>query len=185
MSAVASETYTSTCAPVQYAAVRAFDGGPEIDAYLGVARRVLEALGRLLAQRLREAGATVTPPEGGFYLFPDFSAHADRLRARGIETSEQLCDRLLEDTGVAILPGSCFGVPTERLTARLAYVDFDGAAALEAAESRAPGSPMDEPFLRSFASRTLDAVDLLCEWLGLDVRVPAIKLPAAPSPVRQ
>jgi aspartate aminotransferase len=44
MAAVASETYTSTSAPIQYAAVRAFQGGTEIERYLWNARRVLRAL---------------------------------------------------------------------------------------------------------------------------------------------
>ena len=39
MASVASETYTSTSAPVQYAAVRAFEGGPEIEQYLVQSRR--------------------------------------------------------------------------------------------------------------------------------------------------
>jgi aspartate aminotransferase len=31
MATAASETYTSTSAPIQYAAIKAFQGGPEID----------------------------------------------------------------------------------------------------------------------------------------------------------
>ena len=34
------------------------------------------------------------------------------------------------DTGVALLPGSAFGRPENEFTARLAYVNFDGAKAL-------------------------------------------------------
>jgi len=64
MAAVASETFTSTCAPIQHAAICAFDGGPEIDHYLGDTRRVLRALGNLLTRRLRAAGADVRDPEG-------------------------------------------------------------------------------------------------------------------------
>ena len=45
-----------------------------------------------------------------------------------------MCRRLLEDTGVAILPGGDFGCSPEELTARLAYVDFNGKAAIEALE---------------------------------------------------
>lgn len=40
MTAVASETYTSTSAPIQYAAVRAFQGGSDIEEYLWHARHV-------------------------------------------------------------------------------------------------------------------------------------------------
>lgn len=34
MAVMASETFTSTSAPIQYAAVKAFEGGYEIDNYL-------------------------------------------------------------------------------------------------------------------------------------------------------
>ena len=75
MTAVATETFTSTCAPVQYAAIRAFEGGPEVDAYLRNVRRILKALARVLTVKLQNAGADLVSPEGGFYVFPDFSFH--------------------------------------------------------------------------------------------------------------
>jgi aspartate aminotransferase len=165
MAAVASETYTSTSAPIQYAAVRAFQGGIEMERYLWRARRILGALGRACAQRLRESGVRVADPIGAFYLFPDFSAHAEALRARGISTSEQLCERLLEETGVAILPGSDFGRPAAELTVRLAYVDFDGSQALAAAETLALDEPIGTEFLERYCSRTLAAVERLGKWM--------------------
>ena len=92
MANVASETYTSTCAPIQYAAVRAFSGGPPIERYLVQSRRILSALGQEIARRLQQAGVKVAPPRGGFYLFPDFGPQADQLLKRGIKTSEELCE---------------------------------------------------------------------------------------------
>jgi aspartate aminotransferase len=164
MAAVASETFTSTSAPIQHAAVRAFEGGEEIESYLGHSRRVLSSLGCLCAERLREAGAAVEPPEGAFYLFPDFKRLRSGLRARGIATSTELCRRLLEETGVATLPGSHFGRPPSELTLRLAYVDFDGAAALAAAErlsgELAPEFPMEH------CGRVVEAIDRMTRWLG-------------------
>lgn len=43
MACVASETYTSVCAPIQYAAVPAFKGGVYIEKYLWHVRRILAA----------------------------------------------------------------------------------------------------------------------------------------------
>ena len=54
---------------------------------------------------------------------------------RGIATAESLCNRWLENTGVAILIGTDFGRPHGELSIRLAYVDFEGAAAIEHAHS--------------------------------------------------
>ena len=166
MAAVASETYTSTSAPIQYAAVRAFHGGLRIERYLWFSRRILSALGRWSARRLREAGANVERPTGAFYLFPDFSPFADRLRSRGITTSAQMCERLLEDTGVAILPGNDFGRAPDEMTARLAYVDFDGARALAGAEVLPKDAALGEEFLRTYCDGVLNAVEEICGWLA-------------------
>ena len=165
MAAVASETFTSTCAPIQFAAVRAFEEGPEIERYLRGSRRVLRALGHSLTRTLRDAGGQVVSPAGGFYLFPDFGAHAEALHRRGITTSAALCERLLEDTGVAILPGEDFGRPAEEFTTRLAYVNFDGARALEAVAAQPADADLDESFLQTYCGETLEAVERLCAWL--------------------
>jgi aspartate aminotransferase len=165
LAAVASETFTSTSAPIQYAAVRAFNGGLEIERYLANSRRVLGALGRWCAARLEQAGVSVTKPQGAFYLFADFSGQRDRFAARDIATSHDLCAALLEDTGVAILPGSDFGRPPEELTARIAYVDFDGARALAAAEARPPSTPLGVTFLRSYADGVVEAIDRIARWV--------------------
>ncbi len=165
MAAVASETFTSTCAPIQFAAVRAFEEGPEIETYLDRSRRVLRALGQRLAGKLEQAGVQVLSPEGGFYLFPDFRAKAEQLKARGITTSAELCNQLLHDAGVAILPGSDFGRPPEELNARLAYVNFDGGRVLDAVAQLPADATLDDEFLRVHCGESLEAVDLLCEWL--------------------
>jgi aspartate aminotransferase len=165
MAAVASETYTSTSAPIQYAAVRAYRGGIEIERYLWHSRRILRAIARWAVQRLTQAGISVLTPKGAFYLFPDFSPHRETLADRGIQTSPQLCARLLEETGVAILPGSDFGRPEGELTARLAYVDFDGARVLAAAEQLAPESRIRESFLRAYCAPMMNAIDRICAWV--------------------
>jgi aspartate aminotransferase len=164
MAAAASETYTSTSAPIQYAAVTAFEGGPDIDDYLKQSRRVLGALGRWCRQRLVAAGVGCPKPFGGFYLFVDFEPLRPTLEARGITTGADLCAKLITDTGVAILPGSNFGRPANELTARLAYVDFDGRAALDAARS-APKDAAVEPLVRAHCADVAAAIDRLCEWL--------------------
>jgi aspartate aminotransferase len=165
MANVASETFTSTSTPIQYAAVRAFQGGSEVEHYLVHSRRILKALGRSLARRLQASGVSVECPTGAFYLFPDFSLHRAKLESKGIVTSEQLCDRLLEETGVAILPGNAFGRPETELTARLAYVDFDGARVLAASEQIPLDDELNDGFLQTFCRPSIEAVDLICSWI--------------------
>ncbi|HXI02807.1 MAG TPA: pyridoxal phosphate-dependent aminotransferase, partial [Candidatus Saccharimonadales bacterium] len=165
MAAVASETFTSTSAPIQYAAIRAFQEDPELKRYLDGSRAILKALGNELAERLRRSGAHVAAPQGGFYLFPDFTAHTESLRAKRIRSGTELCERLLQETGVAILPGSAFGRPEDELTARISYVNFDGAAALDALGDDAGRTPPDVAFLERHCAETLEAVDILCRWV--------------------
>jgi len=166
MAAVASETFTATSAPIQYAAVRAFNGGTRIERYLWQSRRILAALGGTIHQRLTDMGLQLDAPQGGFYRFPDFEPVREKLAAKGITSSTELCARLIEDTGVAILPGTAFGRPEGELTVRLAYVDFDGARALAAAEQVPVGNELHEAFLRQNCEKVITAFDLLGEWLG-------------------
>ena len=163
MAATASETFTSTSAPIQHAAVRAFQGGPEIERYLADSRRILARLGNWIAARLERAGVRCPAPHGGFYLFPDFSPLASKLAARGLHDSPAVCRQLLAETGVAILPGCEFGRPASELTARLAYVNFDGAAALDVLAD--DNVQLDESFLRRHCAPTVTAIERLCAWL--------------------
>ena len=165
MATVASETFTATSAPIQYAAVRAFHGGVSIERYLWQSRRVLNALGDMVHESLTRVGLSMPPLDGGFYAFPDFSPLREQLAARGIFTSRELCTRLLEETGVATLPGDCFGRPATELTLRLAYVDFDGARALAAAEQLPGDQPLGADFLQRNCEKMVIALDKLCLWL--------------------
>ncbi|MEQ8494342.1 MAG: aminotransferase class I/II-fold pyridoxal phosphate-dependent enzyme [Gammaproteobacteria bacterium] len=161
--AVASETFTATSAPIQYAAVTAFESHEAIERYLDHSRAILAALCDYAWETLAGAGAEVTRPRGGFYLFPNFEPLRVRLASRGILDGATMYERLLEETGVACLPGQCFGRPDAELSTRIACVDFDGGAALEAA---AAGVPVDEDFLRSYCNDVTTAVDLLAAWVA-------------------
>ena len=166
MAAVASETFTATSAPIQYAAVTAFKGGAKIETYLKNSRNILKKLGTLITDKLIKTGVYAAYPEGGFYVFPDFTAFKDKFNSIGITTGKQLCEKLLEETGVAILPGIAFGRPENELTARIAYVDFDGTRVINAVEKLKNGKEIDEGFLNTYCGNTIKAVDILCDWLA-------------------
>ena len=170
MAAVASETYTSVSTPIQFAAVRAFKDGLAIERYLWHVRRILAGLGRRCAESLDRAGARVRPPVGAFYLFPDFSPFGERLAERGIQDSNTLCERLLEETGVAVLPGIAFQRPAEELTARLAYVNFDGAKALSASETIPLDQPLSDDFFNRWCGDVLEATRRVVEWVATPAR---------------
>ena len=165
MASVASETFTSTSTPIQYAAIKAFSGGIEIERYLWNARRILKALGTETYKLLTDGGIDTPEPEGAFYLFINFSNYSEKLKSKNIFTSLDLTTSLLEDTGVALLPGSVFGRPEEEYTARLSYVDFDGARALAAAETTRPEDSLAKEFITTYCSHMLEGINALVGWV--------------------
>jgi aspartate aminotransferase len=165
MAVVCSESFTATSAPIQYAAVRAFQGGIDLEQHLFHSRRILRALGQNVARRLKQADVFCPQPEGAFYAFPNFGSRAELVAERGISSSAELCRRVLEETGVAFLPGEAFGRDPHELTGRIAYVDFDGARALVASRAVPDDKELDETFLRSYCEPVMEAMDRLCAWV--------------------
>lgn len=165
MASVASETYTSVSAPIQYAAVEAFRGSMAIERYLWHARRILSTLGQKCYRLLADAGVKIHSPEGAFYMFPDLSPFADELKGRGIRSSTQLCERLLKETGIATLPGRAFERPAEELTARISYINFAGAKSLAASETIAMHHELPEEFIQAHCEETIEGIQTLIGWL--------------------
>lgn len=116
----ASEIWSASAHPVQAVAAWAFTEPDELRAHVANSRRLHGAVARATAEDFRAAGASVPHPEAGFYLYPDFSGSRAHLARLGIRTSGDLAAYLLDERGVATLPGSAFGDVPERLTLRIA-----------------------------------------------------------------
>ena len=58
-------------------------------------------------------GVDCFTPGGAFYVFPNIAAHLGKSSPNGnkIETSTDLCLYLLDDFGLAVVPGDAFGEP--------------------------------------------------------------------------
>ena len=162
MVVVASETFTSVSAPIQYAAVTAFRGSDAIDAYLFNSRLILRVLGQWITSQFQSISINVRDVEGGFYVFPDFSFYKQKFEKQNIVNSLQLSYFLLDKLGVATLPGAMFGLAEEQLILRLSYVDFDGTAALSAITN---GVEVDEKFLYTYCSKVVKGIHLITSWL--------------------
>ncbi len=163
MRVVASETFSSVSAPIQNAAVTAFLPNIEIDTYITNSRLALKWIGNYVHQSLREMNIHCPEPVGGFYLFPNFDFYKSKLNAKGITTSAQLCERLLEETGIAVLPGSAFGRNENELTARLAYVDFDGSQILKTTSENKDLNLLN---IEDHCPNITQAMKELNEWVG-------------------
>ncbi|WP_348305508.1 aminotransferase class I/II-fold pyridoxal phosphate-dependent enzyme [Methanothrix sp.] len=163
--AVASETYTSVSAPIQYAGVQAFQGSMAIERYLWNARRILSTLGQKCYRMLADAGVRVHEPEGAFYMFPDFSPFSRRLAKKNVPNSTMLCERLLQEKGVAMLPGRAFERPLEELSARISYINFAGNRSLAAGETIPPHQELPAEFIQAHCEDTLMGIEAIVDWL--------------------
>ena len=165
MACVASETYSSVSAPIQYAAVTAFSGGIQIERYLQHSRRILAGLGGRVHSRLSSAGIRVHPPEGGFYLLLDFEPFRAKLQQHGVNNGWTLCEHLLDEASVAVLPGAVFERPENELTVRLAFINFVGGAALAASETIPLHEKLSEEYFEKYCPDTLKGCTQILEWL--------------------
>ena len=126
---VASETYSCVAAPIQHAAVAAYALDDEdLNQYKINSARILEAVGNRTTKKLLEHGVKVHYPEGGFYVYPDFSNYKEAINSKlGTNSSIEFFKIMLEQTGVSLLAGGYFNSPDENnFCGRLAFVDFNG-----------------------------------------------------------
>jgi aspartate aminotransferase len=164
MATIASETFTSVSAPIQWAAITAFEGSPAISHYLDNSRKILAAVGRYVYDQLRQVQIQMPPAAGGFYLFPNFDYYQTTLAQKGIHSSSDLCAKLLDEAGVALLPGAAFGRLENDLSCRLSFVDFDGAELLQILEDD-PQLPVDEDFVLLHCPQMVAGVQAIKDWL--------------------
>lgn len=124
---IGSEIWSCAPAPMQYAALTAYSGDPEIEAYVADSTHLHTVRTRYLWEQLSELDIDCAEPSGGFYLFPNFDQWKPRLAQKGIHTSDDLARHLLDEWQIATLPGSVFGTPPEELSLRLSasYLDME------------------------------------------------------------
>ena len=161
---IASETYSSATTPVQYAAIQAYQQEGTILAYIQRQRDILKAVGGWSQQQLLDVGVRVHAPEGGFYLFLDFSPFREQFRSLGVTTNTEMTEHLLKETQVALLSGDCFGMDTESLTCRLAYVEFDGDDALNGSFN-IDSIESTEKSIERYCPKVKEGIGKLVAWL--------------------
>jgi len=147
-----SESFTSVSAPIQYAAIEAYEG--DHSEYLNQVRKILSFTANYVYENLKSNVVNIIKPEGGFYLFPEFT------NAK-FSSSSEMCEDILNKTGVALLPGSDFGLESNKMLARLSYTDFDGASFLN---NTLGSNKLDNADLKKNAPNIVDGVKALKQW---------------------
>ena len=117
LKSLASESYSTVNTPTQFAAVEAYEG--DYEQYKLKVRSILNSVGNYVYNNLKSNKVLINPPQGDFYLMPEF-------KHKKFKTSSKLCEAILNETGVAMLPGSDFGFKPNKMLTRLSYTDFDG-----------------------------------------------------------
>ncbi len=161
MIGILSEIVSCAPTPVQFAAIEAYTDSPEIINTIEKRRKILKTLAYFGHDTLTNAGIDCTKAEGGIYCFVDFMPMQEKFKQHGITDSNKLCEKLLEETGVALLSGSAFGMDSGYLSARLAFIHFDGKATLEAAENE----EINQAFIEKNCNKTCDGFRRIAKWL--------------------
>ena len=149
---LASETFTSVSAPIQYAAITAYSN--DYSEYINNSKNILKAVGNYVYEKLKSNKVTINKPQGGFYLMPEFSN-------KSFSTSSKMCDNLLKETGVVLLPGSDFGFDEKRMLARLSFTDFDGQEFMNNIKNE---KKIDNDLILKFAPKIVEGVNKLKKW---------------------
>ena len=149
---LASETFSAVSAPIQYAAIKAYEN--DHTKYIRKSKNILSAVGKYVYSNLKSNKVLINEPQGGFYLMPEFLNNK-------FKTSLEMCDSILKDTGVALLPGSDFGFNSNKMLARLSFTDFDGQEFMEQIEDN---QKVDDVMINKFAPKIVEGVDKLKKW---------------------
>jgi aspartate aminotransferase len=149
---LASETFSAVSAPIQYAAIKAYENNHSD--YINKSRNILSAVGNYVYENLKSNKVLINKPQGGFYLMPEFLN-------KKFNSSSEMCDSILNDTGVALLPGSDFGFDQTKMLARLSFTDFDGQEFMNKIEDN---QKIDKDHIVNFAPKIIEGVDKLKKW---------------------
>ncbi|RPG94337.1 MAG: aminotransferase class I/II-fold pyridoxal phosphate-dependent enzyme [Candidatus Pelagibacter sp. TMED263] len=149
---LASESYSTVNSPAQYAAVEAYEGN--YSEYKSKTINILRSVGNYVYTNLRSNKVLVNPPQGAFYLMPEFPNKKYR-------NSKELCKVILNETGVAMLPASDFGFNPKKMLTRLCYIDFNGEKFLKETINL---KTIDDRIIEKYAPNVVEGIKKLSNW---------------------
>ena len=153
LKSLASESYSTVNTPTQFAAVEAYDGN--YDNYKNKVKSILNAVGNYVYNNLKSNKVLINPPQGAFYLMPEFIN-------KKYKSSSKLCEVILNETGVAMLPGSDFGFKPKRMLTRLSYTDFDGANFFKNVRNH---NSINDTMIEKYAPNVAEGTEKLSKWV--------------------
>ena len=152
LKSLASESYSTVNTPTQFAAVEAYAGN--YDEYKNKVKGILNAIGNHVYNNLKSNKVLITQPQGAFYLMPEFIN-------KKYKNSSKLCEAILGETGVAMLPGSDFGFKSKRMLTRLSYTDFDGVKFFKNVTNY---NSISDAMIEKYAPNVVEGTNKLSKW---------------------
>ena len=149
---LASETFTSVSSPIQYAAIVAHKN--DHSKYINHSKNILKGVGNYVYENLKSNNVLINKSQGGFYLLPEFIN-------KKFSSSSELCNNILKETGVALLPGSDFGFSEKKMLARLSYTDFDGENFMN---NTVHNEEINYEKIKKYAPKIIEGTNRLKDW---------------------
>ena len=152
LKSLASESYSTVNTPTQFAAAEAYSGN--YDDYKEKVKGILNAVGDYVYNNLKSNKVLISSPQGAFYLMPEF-------KNKKYKNSSKLCEAILNETGVAMLPGSDFGFKPKKMLTRLSFTDFDGT---EFFNNVVNHNSINNEMIKKYAPNVVEGVSKLSNW---------------------
>ena len=159
--------YTAVSTPIQHAAVAGFEISKEMDEYFDVTRNIHQIMGDYTYHALTAIeGVKVTKPDATFYLLADFNTFAHDLQKAKIFTSQKLSESLMvHPYHTAIVGGDSLVLERTDFSARIAYVDYDGAKVYESYQNQKPKTSSEKiEFVKNNAPKIVAGIEMIAKF---------------------
>ena len=159
--------YTAVSTPIQHAAVAGFEISKELDEYFEVTRSIHQIMGEYTHHTLSAIeGVKTTKPDATFYLLADFNAFATDLQKENIMTSQKLSESLIRHPyHTAIVGGDSLVLERTDFSARIAYVDYNGAEVYQNYLKSKPKTSSDKTeFVKNNAPKIVAGLDMISKF---------------------
>lgn len=159
--------YTATSTPIQHAAIAGFQKSKEMDEYFRITRRIHQIMGDYTYHALNEIGVKSTKPEATFYVLADFNPYTTDFHSNRIINSQRFSESLIvHPYHTAIVGGDSLVLERTDYSARLAFVDYDGAKAYKEYQLHPPKNYSDRiEFVKNNAPRVVAGIKMIERYL--------------------
>jgi aspartate aminotransferase len=142
---VAAAVYTNVATPIQYAAIASYLPNEELEDYIRTLRQIHALVGEFMSTEINKIESIkATVPQGTFYLFVDFNDLKEKLKEKGVNTSNDLEQSLMgHPFHMITITGDACMLDPDDFGARISFTDYDGETAYQNFKKHIP-SPDEE-----------------------------------------